>query len=111
MVFGSNSEPEAVRDIYREGESFIGLSYNHEIQGYIMHVAVKDWSLSEYKRYKKIFELIKRTLSKVTPVVYSLCITQKHLKFNKMFGFKDTGLVSIGLDGQLARIAKLELEV
>jgi FPC/CPF motif-containing protein YcgG len=110
MVFGSNSESENIKDVYREGDSFVGISYNQELKGYIMHVALYDWSLSEYKRYKEIFKLIKKSLSRLTPEVYSLCVTQKHLKFNKMFGFKDTGLVSIGLDGQLARIAKLDLE-
>lgn len=95
--------------LYREGEGFVSISWNNELQAFLMHVVIEHWSLSEYKRYKEIFKIIKEELKKVTPFVYSLCSTTKAVRFNKAFGFKDTGLTALEANNQIAKILRLEL--
>ena len=99
-----------ITKLYVEEQGFIGISFSEDLNNYVLHVTLKNWSLSEYKRYKKIFGVIKEELKKLTPVVFSLCKTDKELKFNKVFGFKDTGLKAFILDdGRFYSVAKLEL--
>lgn len=74
-----------------------------------MHVELNQWSPSEYKRYLKIFEIIKRNLKELVPEVYSICDTDKEFKFNTLFGFKDTGLLVEQEDGMIGKLGRLEL--
>jgi hypothetical protein len=108
MVIKNDSRSELIY-IYREGDDYVAISYSTELEAWIMHVDLKKWSVSEYKRYLKVFKVIKEELGKLTPYVLSLCRTKKEFKFNKCFGFKDTGLVAIDPTGELSRIARLEL--
>lgn len=95
--------------LYREDTGYVAISWNKELNAYVMHVVINNWTVSEYKRYKKIFKVILEELKKVTPFVYSLCLTPSNVKFNKAFGFKDTGDIAISTSGELLKILKLEL--
>jgi hypothetical protein len=41
--------------------------------------------------------------------VYSICDTEKEFKFNKMFGFEDTGMMAEQEDGNIGKIGRLIL--
>lgn len=95
--------------LYREGNGFVAISWNEKLNAWVMHVVIDSWSLSEYKRYKEIFKVILEELKKLTPFVYSLCLHKNHIKFNKTFGFEETGAFVIGEDGEIYVVLKLEL--
>lgn len=80
--------------LYEEPDNgFVGLHFDKDLNIWVMHMDCKDWSLSTYKRYKKIWD------NKILPHLkeiginefYGLCETHKALKFNMMFGVNPTG--------------------
>ena len=96
--------------LYKEEQGYVAISYDETVKAYIMHVVLHQWSISEYKRYLKIFQVIKEELKKLTPYVLSLCHGEKELKFNKVFGFKDTGFIFFSIEtGKTYKIARLDL--
>lgn len=96
--------------LYKEENSYVAISWDVTTKAYFMHVVIKNWSLSEYKRYKKIFKIITDELKKLTPYVLSLCNGEKEFKFNKIFGFKDTGFIYFNIEnGKTYKIARLDL--
>lgn len=96
--------------LYREDTGYVAISWNDKLEAYVMHVVINTWSVSEYKRYKKIFKIIKEELKKVTPFVYSLCKTKSNIKFNEAFGFVKTGAFVISQEqGEVFVLLKLEL--
>ena len=95
--------------LYEEEQGFVGLSYESNLQVYLMHVDLYKWTPSEFKRYLKIFDVIKKHVKTITPEVYSICDTEKEFKFNKMFGFEDTGLMAEQEDGNIGKIGRLIL--
>ena len=95
--------------LYKEGNGYVAISRNEKLNAWVMHVVIENWSLSEYKRYREIFKVIKETLKKLTPEVYSLCKTKSNIKFNKTFGFEETGAFAIEESGEIYVILKLEL--
>lgn len=100
----------SLKVIYKEEDNgFVGLSYEPFLQKTIMHLEFKRWSLTECRRYKKVWSIIKKTLkeSGITEV-HSLCDSERAVKFNKFWGFKDTGFIAQVEDGY-RYILKLEL--
>ena len=93
-----------------ENNGFLGLSYEPFMQGYVLHVELKDWSLSHYKRYLHIFSIVLDKLrSRGIVEVFGLCDTEKQVKFDLLFGFRDTGLKAIGENGNKMFILHLEV--
>ena len=93
-----------------EGNGQVTLSIDENLDAYIMHVDLKSWSLSEYKRYKRIFKAIKARLKEVgIKEVFSITDSKKERKFNLMFGFKPTGFLAVDDQGVLSEVLKLEI--
>lgn len=95
--------------LYEEPQGYVGVTFDEVTDKWYMHVELSAWSLSEYKRYLKIFQVIKNNLKTVTPEVFSVCDTDKEFKFNQLFGFEDTGLLVEEFDGNIAKLGRLEL--
>jgi ubiquitin len=77
-----------------EGNGYIGLSWEDNLKVWILHIVCKEWSLSTYKRYKKIGERIKDILrSRGIYEIYGLSDTKKEVKFNILFGGQLTDMV------------------
>lgn len=93
-----------------ENNGFVSISLDEKLDAFIMHVELKSWSLSEYKRYKKVFKAIKARLKEVgITEVYSITDSKKEKKFNKLFGFKPTGMLVLADDNILSEVLKLEI--
>ena len=100
----------ALKIIYQEADNgYLGLSYEPLLKKTIMHIEFKKWSLDECRRYREIWKIIKKNLivAGITEL-YSLCKSEKEIKFNKFWGFKDTGFVA-HVEGGYMYILKLEL--
>ena len=96
--------------LYKEDQGYIAISYDETVKAYIMHTKFKRWGISEYKRYLRILQIVKEELKKLTPFVLSLCQGERELKFNKAFGFKETGFLFFSTEtGKTYRIARLDL--
>lgn len=95
--------------LYREPQGFVGLSYDDSHMIWVMHVELYQWSVSEYKRYLKIFSIIKKHVKELTPVVYSFCDTDKEMKFNELFGFEDLYMYAQEEDGNISKVGRLVL--
>tara|TARA_R110001606_G_scaffold198831_2_gene346441 strand:+ start:252 stop:587 length:336 start_codon:yes stop_codon:yes gene_type:complete len=75
-----------------EGNGFISMTYDKKLNGYVMHMDCKKWSLSTYKRYLGIWNIVIKHLKKVgIKEFYGTCADVKALKFNALFGVKYTG--------------------
>jgi hypothetical protein len=98
--------------LYSENDNgFVGLSVDEKLDAYIMHVELKSWSLSEFKRYKKVFNAIKARLKQVgITEVFSITDSKKERKFNLMFGFKSTGTILVDDSGILSEVLRLEIK-
>jgi hypothetical protein len=93
-----------------EGNGFVNLSVDDKLDVYVLHVELKSWSKSEYKRYKKVFKVIKDRLKQVgITEVFSITDSKKERKFNLMFGFKPTGMLVLDDNGILSEVLKLEV--
>ena len=95
--------------LYKEPQGFVGLSYDNSHNIWVMHVELHQWSVSEYKRYLKIFNIIKKHVKELTPVVYSFCDTDKEMKFNELFGFEDLNLNAEEDNGNISKVGRLIL--
>lgn len=93
-----------------EDNAFIGLTIDPKLDLPILHIDCKEWSLSAFKRYKKIFNLVKADLrSRGYTHVYGLCEDRKALKFNSLFEkISEEGLVTDD-QGKLNILIKVEL--
>jgi len=100
----------SLKVIYKEEDNgFVGLSYEPFLQKTIMHLEFKKWSVQECKRYKQIWKIILKCLKdKGFTEIYSLCDSEKEAKFNRFFGFKDTGYLA-QTDKGTKLLYKLEL--
>lgn len=76
--------------LYEDDSGWIGRYKEPTTSQWILGVEISKWSLSEYKRYIKIFAEV---LNKYPETYYSLVKGEKEKKFNMMFGFKETGIV------------------
>ena len=75
----------------------------------MMHLDCTAWSMSEFKRYKKIFRIVCAKLrQRGITEVYGLAIDAKAVKFNKMFGATTTGHIVEDEDGNLNALIKME---
>jgi hypothetical protein len=100
-----------VRILYKEeGNGFLGLSRDEVLDIFVMHVDLHIWSTSEYKRYLVIFRNVLKLLREVgITEVYSFCDSKKEKKFNRLFGFVDTGFTGLDENGIESSILKLEI--
>ena len=100
----------SLKILYKEDDNgFLGLSYEPYLQKTIMHIEFKKWDLDECRRYKEIWKIVKKNLKEAgITEIHSLCKSTKEVKFNKFWGFKDTGFIA-QTDTGLMFILKLEL--
>lgn len=96
-----------------EGRGFVGLSYEPFLQNWVLHVNFNPNFWTEVytliKYCLKVFESILNELrSRGIKLVLGLCATEKEAKFNRIFGFQDTGLVA-QTDKGIQLLYKLEL--
>lgn len=100
-----------MRILYKEeGNGFLGLTFDSALNIYVMHVDLVVWSVSDYKRYLIIFGNVLNLLREVgIDEVYSFCDSPKEVKFNKLFGFVETGLTGLDDKGVESLILKLEI--
>ncbi len=65
----------SLKVIYKEEDNgFVGLSYEPFLQKTIMHLEFKRWNLTECRRYKKVWNVIKKSLKESGfTEVHSLC--------------------------------------
>lgn len=83
--------------LYEDGNGFwLGRYKEPTFNVWILGVTISRWSLSEYKRYIKIFAEV---LHKHPETYYSLVNSEKEKKFNMLFGFKETGLIVETVEG------------
>lgn len=100
----------SLKVIYKEDDNgYLGLSYEPFLQKTIMHIEFKKWNLDECRRYRELWKIIKKNLKEAgITELHSLCKSEKEVKFNKFWGFKDTGFIA-QTDKGLRFILKLEL--
>lgn len=99
-----------------EGRGYLGLSYEPFLQNWVLHVNFSPelWksTTEAYNIIKyclKIFEDVLNELrNRGIKLVLGLCATEKEVKFDKIFGFKDTGLLAQVGNNYMA-ILELEL--
>lgn len=93
-----------------EDNGFIGLSFNHTYNIWVLHTDCIKWSVKEFKRYKAIMERVKVDLKhRGITEVYGMCADKKAVRFNKMFGAMPTGHVAKLANGDIEIITKLEI--
>lgn len=95
--------------LYEEPDNgFVGIHYDKDLQGWVMHMDCKDWSVSTYKRYLKVWHtaIIPVLKQKGINIIYGLCETPKAVKFNSMFGVMPTGLEVTTTDGMKQVLTK-----
>ena len=98
--------------LYEEKDNgCLGLTYNNEFNMWLMHLpSIESWTISEYKRYLKIFKKILNELRfKGIKEIWGLSLTKKEARFTHMFGFKLTDLAAKDIDGKPYYISKLEI--
>lgn len=75
-----------------------------------MHVDLIVWSVKDYKRYLIIFGNVLNFLREIgITEVYSFCDSEKDIKFNKLFGFVETGFKGFDENDIESDILKLEI--
>jgi|TARA_R110000803_G_scaffold59452_2_gene118044 hypothetical protein len=98
--------------LYKEKtKTFVGMSYNEDLNIYLMHMEMEDWKVSTYKRYRKIWDnvIIPEIKKAGIKEFYGLCDNKKAVKFNQMFGLNPTGLMVTTTDGVEQILTKKEL--
>lgn len=95
--------------LYEEpGNGFVGIRYDKDLPGWMLHMDSIQWSPDTYKRYLVIWNTI--ILPKIRnmgiEVVYGLPETILDLKFNKMFGMMPTNLIVTTTDGMQQILTK-----
>lgn len=88
--------------IYEEPDNgFVGLSYDTDLRVYILHIDCVEWSVSTYKRYKNevMPKILEELRSRGLTEVYGLSITDKEVKFNKLWGAEPVGIEVTTTDG------------
>lgn len=105
--------PLAIGEIllYEEpGNGFITIRFDSALKGYLVHMDCKEWSLSTYKRYKKIWAVVLKNLKEAgVTKFYGTVQDKKSLKFNKMFNCKYTGKDVILENGKRAYLVQTDL--
>lgn len=100
--------------LYEEqGRGYVGLSFEPFLNQWVLHVKFEPSFWTEvYTMIKyclNIFDDILNELrSRGIKEVLGLCSTEKEAKFDRIFGFKDTGLMAVTQSGY-KYILKLEV--
>ena len=85
-----------------EGRGYLGLSYEPFLNNWVLHVKFNPviWgsTTETYNIIKYCLGLFTEILNELRnrgiKLVLGLCATEKEARFNKIFGFKDTGLLA-----------------
>ena len=97
--------------LYEEKDNgYIGISYEPYLKKYIIHTECKKWTVSNYKRYLTVWNIIKKTLKKrgITEI-YGLADNPKSVKFNTLFDAYPTGELAQTEDGEYNYLIRGEL--
>jgi hypothetical protein len=79
--------------LYQDEDCWLAYQYEESLGKYTMHTTVKEWSLSKYKKYLNVFTDAMMVLeNRGIKEVYSVCFTDKAVKFNQLFGFRLLGI-------------------
>ena len=75
----------------------IGELYEDIVGGVVLNTEVTHFSLSTYKKFKKVWELIKQDLKRFG-IEYALALPldDVSIRWEEHWGFKDTGIVIEG---------------
>ena len=98
--------------LYEEkGNGCLSLTYNDKFNMWLMHLpTIENWTISEYKRYLKIFKnVLKQLRFQGIKEIWGLSLTKKEAKFTHLFGFKLTDLAAKDIEGKPYYISKLEI--
>lgn len=100
----------SLKVIYKEEDNgYLALSYEPYLQKTIMHIEFKKWNLDECRRYRELWKIIKKNLKEAgITELHSLCKSEREVKFNKFWGFKETGFMA-QVENGVMYILKLEL--
>lgn len=87
-----------------EGRGYVGLSFESYLNQWVLHVKFEPSFWTEVytliKYCLNVFDGILNELrSRGITEVLALCDTEKEVKFDKIFGFKDTGLMAVTQNG------------
>lgn len=98
--------------LYKEEQGYVSLSFEGFLGIFIMHVKLKNWNISEYKRYKIIWkgilsELKNRGLEQVFSLVNEE--DKKAQRFNEFFGFTHTSFQMDSVDGRKLLLMRLKI--
>jgi len=103
--------------LYEEqGRGYLGLSYEPFLKNWVLHV---NFSPELWRSTTEIYNIIKYCLDIFNEVlnelrdrgiklVLSLCASEKEIKFNRIFGFKDTEL-KVNTNEGIRSLLELEL--
>lgn len=100
-----------------EGRGYLGLSFEPFMKEWVMHTS---WNPELWGSTAEILNIIRHCLklkpfildelkSRGITQVVALCATEKEVKFNKLWGMVDTGLVAFSPEGIRVIILKLEV--
>jgi len=78
--------------LYSDEDITISLEYSEKLDIYFVHTKVSNWSLSRYKKYLFQFATILNDLKLIgIDKVYTIPPTDKIEKWQRVFGFTDSG--------------------
>lgn len=69
---------------YQDEDCWLGWTEEGEFVS--LHTEVGKWSLGKYKKY---ISILAKFLTYINKDVYALAVTDKHKKFNELFGFSE----------------------
>lgn len=98
--------------LYKEtGNGFVGLRYEKDLPGWMIHMDSLQWSPATYKRYLYIWNeiILPKIRSKGIKEIHGLPETLQDIKFNNMFGMRPTNFVVTTTDGMQQILTKMVL--
>lgn len=84
--------------IYKDADvEVVGELYDDIVGGVVLNTEVEYFSLSTYKKFKVVWELIKQDLQQLG-IEYALALPldDKSIRWEEHWGFKDTGIIIEG---------------
>lgn len=94
--------------LYQGDDGWLGYQYEPSLDKYTIHTEIYKWSLSKVKKFLNIFADALLVLEQLgIKEVYSVCFTDKAMKFNQFFGFQYVG-EAITEDHQTVHLMRFE---
>ena len=76
--------------LYKDEDAELYIEWCETLNGYLLHTTIHKWSLSKYKKYLII---LGREINKIKEKeVFAIPLTEQDEKWERLFGFKDTGM-------------------